>query len=146
MNDWTIAILPLVGVVLGAVMQFLLSRTAERKKHADALRSHAYSDYLRAVAAMAHPRSDEDRRNAVRDLTDAKARIAIYGDSEVVKALARFEEAGAVIKDGPSTQAFFAALSSMRTHHSAVSSRDLRILLLGAARESDAPDQDLGSA
>jgi hypothetical protein len=34
MDKWVIAIFPLVGVVFGAALQFWLSRSAEREKHA----------------------------------------------------------------------------------------------------------------
>ena len=76
MDKWAIAIFSLVGVVVGAVLQFWLSRTAQREKHAANLRSQAYADYLRAVAAAAHLRSDEDLRDAHREAADAKARLA----------------------------------------------------------------------
>src|SRR5713226_1408460 len=113
MNTWALALLPLVGVVLGAGLQFLLSRAATREQHAVTLRFQAYADYLRAVAAAGHLRSDEDLRDAHRDAADAKARIAVYGSTEVIKALSRFEEAGAVLSDGPSGRAFVSIVSAM---------------------------------
>jgi len=99
MNTWAVALLPLVGVVLGAGLQFLLSRAATREQRAATLRSKAYADYLRAEAASGHLRSDEDLRDAHRDAADAKARIAIYGTTDVVRALPRFEEVGAMLSD-----------------------------------------------
>lgn len=50
MNDWTIAILPLFGAIIGAAVQFWFGKAAERKRHIHALRAQAYADYLRAVA------------------------------------------------------------------------------------------------
>ena len=76
-ETWLVAILPLMGVVIGAILQFWLSRAAERDKHAADRRSQAYADYLRAVAAAAHLGSDEDWRDAHRDIADAKARMAV---------------------------------------------------------------------
>jgi len=140
MNTWTIAILPLFGVVVGATLQFWLNRAAAREQRGDTLRSQAYADYLRAVAAAAHLRSDEDRRNARRDAADAKARIAVYGSAEVIKALSRFEEAGAVITDGPAAQAFVSIVSNMRPGGGAVPNHELELLLLGTAQQGDAPD------
>src|SRR5439155_20088379 len=93
---------------------FWLTRAAERNKHAETLQSQAYADYLRAVAAAAHLRCDEDLRNAHRDAADAKARIAVYGGAAVIAALARFEDAGAVITRGPAADAFVSLVSSMR--------------------------------
>lgn len=51
MSDWAIAILPLLGVLLGAALQFWVSRASDQQKHTEDLRSQAYADYLRAVAA-----------------------------------------------------------------------------------------------
>jgi hypothetical protein len=51
MNAWALAILPLIGVVLGAGLQFLLTRATAREQQTATLRSQTYADYLRAVAA-----------------------------------------------------------------------------------------------
>lgn len=130
MDTWAIAILPLVGVVLGAALQFWLSRAVEREKHADALRTQAYADYLRAVAAAGHLRSDEDLRDAHRDAADAKARIAVHGTTPVIEALARFEDVGAVLSNDRSGRAFISLVSSMRSGDK-VADRDLEVVLLG---------------
>ena len=52
MTDCAIAILPLLGVMLGAALQFCLSRAADREKHTEGLRSQAYADYLSASKRM----------------------------------------------------------------------------------------------
>lgn len=138
MSDWAIATLPLLGVAFGAALQFWFSRAAEREKHAESLRAQAYTDYLRAVAASAHLRSDEDLRDAHRNAADAKSRIAVYGTAEVVKALARFEETGAVLHGEGPQAAFVALVSSMRAPGEGVTRRDLELLLLGP---DDRPSQ-----
>lgn len=136
MDTWAIAILPLAGVVLGAILQFSLSRAATREQHLATLRCQAYADYLRAVAAAGHLRSDEDLRDAHRDAADAKARIAVYGSAEVIKALSSFEEAGAVITDGLGARAFVSLVSAMRPGGRTVSSHELELLLLGLPNDA----------
>lgn len=131
MNAWALAILPLIGVVLGAGLQFLLTRATAREQQAGTLRSQAYADYLRAVAAAGHLRSDEDLRNAHRDAADAKARIAVYGTVDVIKALARFEKTGAVLSDGSASCAFVSLVSAMRPKSRYVSESELELILLG---------------
>lgn len=133
MSPWAIAVLPLVGVVLGAGLQFLLSRAATREQHATMLRSQAYADYLRAVAASSHLRSDDDLRDAHRDAADAKARIAVYGSKEVIEALSRFEESGAVLLNAAASKAFVSLVAAMRSGAGRVSERDLELLLFGAS-------------
>lgn len=131
MNAWTLAILPLIGVMLGAGLQFLLSRANAREQQAATLRSQAYADYLRAVAAASHLRSDEDLRDAHRDAADAKARIAVYGTVDVIRALARFEQSGAVLSNGLASGAFVSLVSCMRPHSGDVSDHELELVLLG---------------
>lgn len=139
MNALIIAVLPLAGVVLGAVLQFLLGRAGEKRKHLEALQSEAYSDYLRSVAAAAHLRSDEDLVEALKLAADAKARIAVYGSRSVIEALAKFEESGAVLNNDLSTESFIALVSAMRHEKSGVQSKDIHVVLLGAAQQGAQP-------
>ena len=99
MNEWT-AVLPLLGVVIGATMQYWLSRSAESRKQLQLLHSQSYVDYLRSVTRAAHATSPEGVRLAQAQAADAKARMAVYAPSGVIAALARFEEAGAIL-DNP---------------------------------------------
>lgn len=129
MSDW---IHPLLGVAVGAALQFFFNREAERKRHLETLRAQAYSDFLRAVAAAGHLLSDEDLRQAHREVADSKARIAVYGTSEVVQAMARFEETGAILYGQAGRATFVALVSAMRPSGAAVAQRDLELLLLGS--------------
>lgn len=116
MEGWT-AVLPLIGVAVGALLQHWLSRSAETRKQLELLQSQAHVDYLRAVAKAAHASSDDSRRAAVAavaDAADAKARIAVYSTPIVVRALAKFEEAGPSIDNPHSTDCFLALVSAMR--------------------------------
>ena len=94
------------------------------------MKTAAYSDYLRAVAASRHLRSDEDLRDADRDLADAKARIAVYGSPEVLRALASIEEAGAVLNSERSLSAFLDLVTAMRPK-GAVEREQIRAVLFG---------------
>lgn len=129
-----VTLLPLLGVVRGAALQSTLARHADRKQQDDALRSQTYSDYLRAVAAAAHVRSDEDLRDALREAADAKARMAVHGTSSAVSALARFETEGAALTERPAADAFIDLVKCMRSHIDLVPDSALRIVLLGTGR------------
>lgn len=131
MSNWAIAVLPLVGVVIGAVLQFYLSRTTERENRVELLQAEAYSDYLRAVSAAAHARSDDDVAAARRAAADAKAQIAVYGSASVVGALAGFENAGAAIVNESSRSAFTSLVLAMRPAKSRVAEEDIRLVLMG---------------
>jgi len=134
MDEVMDAILPVIGVVLGAFLQYWFSKNAERDRHVETLRAEAYADYLRAVAAAAHLQSDGDLVSARRSAADAKTRIAVYGSAEVMSALARFEESGARLNSDVSVAAFVSLVSAMRTKQHAISQQNIRIVLLGASR------------
>lgn len=120
-------LIALVGAVIGAA----LSRWTDRAKHHEELQTNAYANYLTAVAAAAHLRSDDDLRDALRSAADAKALIAVYGSSDVIRMLARFEEAGGTLVAGPSVPVFLKLVAAMRPESESVSERELSLLLLG---------------
>lgn len=130
MSAWT-ALLPLLGVALGALLQYWLSRGAEARKQLELLRSQAHVDFLRAIAQAAHARSADDQRSAVAQATDAKARIAVYSTATVVRALASFEEAGPALDNPHSKDRFLALVSAMRGAQGKIDENDLRAVLIG---------------
>ena len=137
MKDWStafVALLPLLGVVVGAALHYWFSRTAESKKQVEILRRQSYADYLRAVANAAHAQSADARRAAAADAADAKARIAVYGSSSVVDALARFEEAGPILDNPTSVDCFLNLALAMRSERDRPSIDSLRLVLVGGDR------------
>jgi hypothetical protein len=131
MNNWIFAVLPLAGVITGAVLQYLLTREIEKNKHIEELRAEAYSDYLRAVAASARLRSDDDLVEALKNAVDAKMRILVYGTSPVIKALAKFEKSGAILNNDLSENNFITIVSAMRTKKDTILKDDIRLVLYG---------------
>lgn len=130
MNGWA-AVLPLVGVVIGATMQYWLSRSAESRKQLQFLQSQSYVDYLRTVTKAAHAVSPEAARSAKAEAADAKARLAVYGTPSVIAALARFEEAGAIIDSNDAEAVFIAIVGAMRNKADAAPADDLKLVLFG---------------
>lgn len=124
------AALSLIGVVIGATLQYFFSQSAEARKQLHLLQSQAYVDYLRAVTKSAHATSPDSARSARIEAADAKARLAVYGTSPVIAALARFEEAGAVL-DNPTAIAAFVALVGAMRHNDSAEAGDLRLVLFG---------------
>tara|TARA_X000001316_G_C919643_1_gene33751 strand:- start:719 stop:1138 length:420 start_codon:yes stop_codon:yes gene_type:complete len=111
-----IATLPIVGVVVGALLQFWLSRHQRRKDTLAEMQTRAYVDYLRAVAdsAQATRRNGPDSSELFARAADAKTRICIYGDRAVVIALSDFEAAGAKLITEEGFNAFLNLVSEMR--------------------------------
>lgn len=129
MNGWT-AVLPLLGVVIGATLQYWTSRAAESRKQLQLLRSQSYVDYLRAVTKAAHATSPDASRLARAEAADAKSRVAVYGTSRAIAALARFEEVGPVL-DSPSAKGVFAILVAAMRDGDSPSQADLELVLFG---------------
>jgi hypothetical protein len=129
MTGWA-AVLPLLGVVIGAALQYWTSRAAEARKQLQLLRSQSYVDYLRAVTKAAHATSAENGRLARTEAADAKARMSVYGASRAIAALARFEELGAVL-DSPKSMGVFAALVAAMRDGDSPSQTDLELVLFG---------------
>ena len=124
------AVLPLLGVVIGAAVQYWTSRSAEARKQLQLLRSQSYVDYLRAVTKAAHATSPDAGRLARAEAADAKARMSVYGTSRAIAALARFEEVGPVL-DTPNAKGVFAALVTAMRDGDSPSQTDLELVLFG---------------
>lgn len=133
MSVWT-AFLPLIGLVVGAILQYWLSRASESRKQLELLQSQAYIDYLKAATKAAHADSKTAILSAQAEATDAKTRLAVYGSSEVIAALARFEEAGAVLDNPKALETFISLVGAMRQRDPATGS-DLRLVLFGKQRD-----------
>lgn len=115
-------LLPVLGVIVGAVLQYQFSRSLEGRKHMALLRSQAYVDYFKAFASIAKHGANNENLTAA---ADAKVRICVYGSKDVVGKLSAFEEAGAVARTPEGAKAVLELLSAMRADTSAGGSVDL---------------------
>ncbi len=125
----TIALLPLVGVMIGAVLQYAFGRRLDAGKLLLAQRVQAYIDFVRAVSTLAPDRAKDQATLAA----DARMRICLYGSLDVVRRLEEFCRTGSA----PATKAGRAALvglvRAMRqdvTDNKAVPRRDSLALIL----------------
>ena len=125
------AALSMVGVLIGAALQYVFGRTLESKKQIQTQKAQAYSDYFKATAALAQASSKDGLAQAA----DAKTRISLYGSATVVHSLAEFERAGPRLDNPVSKAALLKALQSMRTDvgagRSAAASSDLEAIIFG---------------
>ena len=111
------AVLPIVGVLIGATLQYLFSRFSEKQKHQQNLRTQAYVDFLRGVAGatIAQRNKDKDKEQEFTILVvDAKARITVYGRKEIIEAIANFWRAGAKVDTQEGKKLFVSICQAMR--------------------------------
>jgi hypothetical protein len=115
-SNLVLAALPILGIIIGAGLQYFFSKSAESRKQLTALKTQAYIDYLRCVAESKHIGSDNQkaRKEILAKATDAKARISIYGSSKVIEALANFQKIGAIINSPQAEEKFLILCKAMR--------------------------------
>jgi hypothetical protein len=145
MTNLLLSFLPLVGVVVGGVMQHILARSNQTKKQAAEARERAYADFLRGVAGVAHGGAVAGDTAAAKLLAaDAKARISVYGTNAVIEALSKFEGQGATTGSANGRGAFVTLVEQMRKDvgHAVVVRETLATLLWGPALAK----QDLSSS
>ncbi len=103
------ALLSILGVVVGALLQNYFARQSNQEKHLRESRSAAYIDFLETVSqVVAAQRMGNKQRETeqLARLTHAKARICIFGEEQVVRRLATFWAAGATLETESEILAF----------------------------------------
>lgn len=108
------AIFSLLGIIIGAALQYFFSRHLDSLRvHRDA-RTKAYTDYLRCVSEYANPgmKNLSDRQELAVRTADSKCRVCLYGSSSVIAAFAEFERIGATM-NSPEQQAIFTRMVSL---------------------------------
>ncbi len=130
------AVLSIFGLVIGATLQYFFTRHHENQRYLRELRTQAYLDFLKGVAHMAHLNDTHgsQERDAYAKVTDAKARICLYGSGEVIEAFAVFEKLGATVQSLPQQEAFVAMIWAMRRDSGSTSGpqvEDIATVLLG---------------
>ena len=132
-----VALVSVVGVIVGAVLQYLFTRHLENQRHHRERRAQAYADYLKAVCDQAqlgdqlYPEAHEIYARAA----DAKCRICLYGQSEVVQAFAEFERLGATMNTPEQREAFTRMVAGMRSDSGGSGTptmENLQVVLLGS--------------
>ena len=110
------AVLPVVGVLVGASPQYFFTRYLEAQRHQRDLRTQAYLDYVKSMSGLAHlndPHGSQER-DLLASAADAKARICLYGSGKVVAAFASFEALGAAVISTSQCESFVAMIVAMR--------------------------------
>lgn len=131
-----IAIVPaLVGLLVGAGLQYVLGRAAESRRQLMLQRTQAYIDYFKAMATSAQTGRNKDTLGAA---ADAKVRICMYGSAAVVRKLNLFEALGAAVSSPQSRAAIADLIQEMREDSGATGTKieqgDLLPILFGPER------------
>ncbi len=117
MNAYVAAILPVLGVVFGAVLHFWFSRNSADWSRFQDKRVQAYVDFLKAVAGISQAQRFKDKKaeqESAALLADARARIAVFGHSDVLAALAAFDRTDKMLTSPNACQAFTELVRTVR--------------------------------
>lgn len=113
-------LLPVIGVIIGALLQFLLSQRNEARKQQNLLKVSAYSDLIKGLSGMATFQKTKDSSKLLEYrmlVADAKSRICVYGDDSVIKKLSHFIRTGGSIDTPESYKVFVDIISEIRKEH-----------------------------
>ncbi len=139
----TTAMFSIIGIAIGASLQYIFSKYLDSLKHRRELRSQAYADYLQCVSEYANLGSGNEPQevaNLAMRTADAKCRICLYGSAGLIRAFSQFEQLGAAMNTKEQRDAFTALVSRMREDsgmNQQPSLEELQSVLLGTKPSDD---------
>lgn len=111
------AILSLVTALIGAVIGHLLSERKSRRDELAKVRLDSYRDFIKAASLLVSARRigrTSDDLHELSELNDAKARICVCADADVVQALEKFWLQGGTLEKEHEIIAFTQLCRAMR--------------------------------
>ncbi|MFH1642850.1 MAG: hypothetical protein ABIC04_08195 [Nanoarchaeota archaeon] len=109
--------MPMVGVIIGAILQHIFSSRSSSEKHLKELETQAYIDFIKAAARI---NSAQREKNVQKEeehaklMLDAKTRICVYGEKDVVSSMANFWREGAKLTNPSEMKKFIEIIKSIR--------------------------------
>jgi hypothetical protein len=119
-----------LGVIIGAILTYILTRSHEQQKHYRSVRTAAYADYLLGIADAAHLDLNSNQREIDARVSDAEARICLYGSPKVIRLLGEFKLKGNATISEEQCAAFIEIIQAMRDDDS-VDGATLHTILIG---------------
>jgi hypothetical protein len=128
------AIVAVLGVIIGAALQYVFAKRREVSKQYLDLKSQAYVDFIKSVSGItqAQRQGNREKEQEFRILlTDSKARIAAYGSKEVVEAMAEFFHEFGILASQDAVTSFVNVIQKIRNEivGESVSDKDLDVIL-----------------
>jgi len=121
------SLLTLVGLIVGATLQYRFNRAIEVRRQVIMARTECYVDYIRCVSQHAFQAKDPVKAakwNA--QVLNARARICIYGSHDVIRALARVERRRDPVLSDTYLEQIVDVLAAMRAQSDERQPRGLR--------------------
>lgn len=135
MESVVAAAVGVLGVVGGAILQYWLSHRTSLVSRRSEQVTRAYADFLLGVAGVVQAQRHKDPnalREGLKQVTDAKVRLAVYGEPQVIHAVASFDRLGGRIESTEEKQAFVSIVLAMRGNgESPIAQDDLMAVIFG---------------
>jgi hypothetical protein len=132
---------PILGILIGATLNYLFTKFLEDKKHRQNLRTQAYIDYMKCVCESAQSPGNylpKEIRDIRIGLVDAKSRICLYGSRETIRTFSIFENYEAKLSSAEGKTAYVDMIVSMRRDSgnlldifTKTQSKEIELVLLG---------------
>jgi hypothetical protein len=107
----------MLGVMIGATLQYFYGKRAEATKSLQAQKNQAYVDFVKSVAGITIAQRHQNREKELEFtilLADARARIAVYGNKEVIKVIADFFREHGTLQSPKAMSSFVEVAQKMR--------------------------------
>ena len=111
------AIISASAVLITAFLTYIFTKTGDRRRHYQDLRTTAYVDFVKSAAGIAIAQNYNDHPKILEStilMVDAKTRISIYGSKRVISALSDFFERHGNLDNRIAYTAFINIVEAMR--------------------------------
>ena len=133
------AMVAVVGIIIGAFLQYKFGNIAESSKQYQNLKIQAYVDFIKSAAGIAIAQKLKDPKresDALTLMADAKTRITVYGSGEVVDLMADFFRNYGSLDSPEAFRSFVSIVQKMRAEsinrkELMVNESDMNLLLFG---------------
>lgn len=139
MQEIITPVMALLGVIVGSLLNFLLTRFSSNSNFKRDVELKAYLAYIEAVSSMAmsikNGKDKNEYRKSLVMLTNAKVEISLVGSSKTIDCLAAFENEGADLRNKRSQELFQEVVKAMRSSvrkDEKIKFDNLALLLFGA--------------
>ncbi|MDD5087278.1 MAG: hypothetical protein PHI18_00570 [bacterium] len=129
---------PVVGFLVGTLMQAVFAQKMERQKRNAELIASAFSDFVEGIARAKFAVQSEDLSEQLEALslqTEAKVKLCVYGSPSVVQALASLERTSMKMSDPNAANALISVCRTVRNEvykkKHAVDDADIQVILFG---------------
>lgn len=133
----TVGVMGILGIIVGALLQYFFTKFLEEKRHRRELRTQAYLDYMKCVSELAQ-RAQFPNKSSPAEIyartADAKGRICLYGSPKVIRAFSIFEKLGATMGTADGEDSYIKMIKAMRKdsgNNCKIDSIDVALMLFG---------------